>query len=168
MNKFTYAIIIASDKGYSGQRKDLCIDTIKEIMDDDFKLISNIILPDEQNLLTSEMIKLSDELCADLILTSGGTGFSKRDVTVEATYDVIQKETKGISDAIRMHSLKITKKAMLSRATSGIRNNTLIINLPGSPKAVAEILEYILDPIKHGLEVIRGDSIECASHKDDI
>lgn len=163
MSKFTYAIIVASDKGFSGERKDLCIDTIKEIMDNDFILVSDIILPDEQNLLSQEMIRLSDEINVELILTSGGTGFSKRDVTVEATTDVIYKETKGISEAMRIHSLGITKKAMLSRATSGIRNNTLIINLPGNPKAVSEILEYLKEPVKHGLEVLKGDSYECAT-----
>lgn len=163
MNKFKYAIIIASDKGFSGERQDLCIDAIKKIMDDDFFIASEIILPDEQNLLKKEMIRLSDEAKVDLVLTSGGTGFSKRDVTVEATFEVIEKETKGISEAMRIHSLSITKKAMLSRATSGIRGETLIINLPGSPKAVSEILEYIIEPVKHGLEVIKGDSTECAT-----
>ncbi len=162
MSKYTYSIIIASDKGYSGERADLCIDTIKGIMDSDFELVSNIILPDDEELLSKEMIKISDELKVDLILTSGGTGFSKRDVTVEATKGVIHRETPGISEAIRIHSLSITKKAMLSRATSGLRNSTLIINLPGSPKAVTESLEYIIDTIKHGLDVVKGDASECA------
>ncbi len=162
MSKFKYSIIIASDKGYSGERKDLCVEAIKKLMDSDFELISDIVLPDEQVLLEKEMIRLADELEVDLVLTSGGTGFSKRDVTVEATNNIIHRETRGISEAMRTYSLSITKKAMLSRATSGIRNNTLIINLPGSPKAVNEILEYIIDPVKHGLDVLKGDATECA------
>ncbi len=162
MNKYKYAIIVASDKGYSGERKDLCVSTIKNIVPDEFELISDAVLPDEQQMLSEEMVKLCDDVKVDLILTSGGTGFSKRDVTVEATNDVIQKETKGISEAMRIYSLQITKKAMLSRATSGIRNSTLIINLPGSPKAVSEILQYIIEPIQHGLDIIKGDATECA------
>ncbi len=164
MSKYTYAIIIASDKGYTGERKDQCIATIKECVDEDFTLISDIVLPDEQSQLSAEMVRLADELKVDLVLTSGGTGFSKRDVTVEATINVIDRETPGISEAMRIHSLSITKKAMLSRATSGFRGDTLIINLPGSPKACREILEYIIDPVKHGLDVIKGDSTECATN----
>ncbi len=160
--KYRYAIIIASDKCSRGERKDLCIDTIKNIMNDDYKLISSVIIADEQNLLEDEMIRLSDDKKVDLILTSGGTGFSKRDVTVEATENVIQRQTNGISEAMRIYSLGITKKAMLSRATSGIRNNTLIINLPGSPKAVAETLEYIIDTVNHGIDIIKGDSSDCS------
>lgn len=164
MSKYRYSIIIASDKAYEGQREDLCVDTIKNIMqkDKDFILESYIILPDEQDMLSKEMLRLSNDVCVELILTSGGTGFSKRDVTVEATNQVIDRETRGISEAMRMYSLSITKNAMLSRATSGIKNNTLIINLPGSPKAVKEILEYIKEPIKHGLDVLMGDASECA------
>ncbi len=163
MSKYSVAIVIASDKGYSLERKDLCVDTIKSILDDEFEIKSDIVLPDEREMLRDEMIRLCDDLKVDLVLTSGGTGFSKRDVTVEATYDVIERETKGISEAMRIYSLSITKKAMLSRATSGIRNSTLIINLPGSPKAVREILEYVVDPVKHGLDVIKGDVFECGS-----
>ncbi len=162
MSKYKYAIIIASDKGYSGERKDLCVDTIKGIVDSEFELVSHIILPDEKELLEKEMIRLVDDLKVDLVLTSGGTGFSKRDVTVEATNSVIEIETPGISEAMRIHSLSITKKAMLSRATSGIRKYSLIINLPGSPKAVTETLEYIIEPVKHGIDILKGDSSECA------
>ncbi len=162
MSKYKYAIIIASDKGFSGERQDLCVETIKGIVDEDFDLVSHIVLPDERDLISKEMIRLCDDLTVDLVLTSGGTGFSKRDVTVEATNDVIERETPGISEAMRIHSLSITKKAMLSRATSGIRKESLIINLPGSPKAVTETLEYILEPVKHGIDILKGDSSECA------
>ncbi len=162
MSKYKYAIIIASDKGFTGERKDLCVDTIKSIVDTKFELVNDIILPDEQEQLSKEMIRLCDDVKVDLVLTSGGTGFSKRDVTVEATTSVIERETPGISEAMRIHSLGITKKAMLSRATSGIRKNTLIVNLPGSPKAVSETLEYIIEPLKHGIDILKGDSTECA------
>ncbi len=162
MNKYRYGIIVASDKGYRGERKDLCIDTIKGIMNADFELVDAIVLPDERDMLANKMIEMADNMNVDLILTSGGTGFSKRDITVEATKDVIHKETPGISEAMRIYSLTITKKAMLSRAISGIRNDTLIINLPGSPKAVTETLEYIINPVQHGIDVIKGDNYECA------
>ncbi len=158
---YSYGIIIASDKGYSGERQDKCIDAIKEVVGSMLELKESIVLPDEEELLSNKMIEYSDDKSLNLILTSGGTGFSKRDVTVEATNKVIMKETPGISEAMRYHSLQITSKAMLSRATSGIRNNTLIINLPGSPKAVKEILEYILKPLIHGLEVLNSDVSEC-------
>lgn len=163
MNKYKYGILIASDKGYSGERKDLCVETIIDIMKEhtEYTLVSEVVLPDNETILSKELIRLSDEENVDLILTSGGTGFSKRDVTVEATKSVIQRETPGISEAMRMYSLGITKKAMLSRATSGIRKDTLIINLPGSPKAVKEILEYIIETIGHGLDVLKGDVNEC-------
>ncbi len=161
---YTCGIIIASDKGYSGERKDLCIDVIKEVISNKLIIKESIVLPDEENMLISKMEDFSDNKKLNLILTSGGTGFSKRDVTVEATNKVIEKETKGISEAMRIYSLQITKKAMLSRATSGIRKNSLIINLPGSPKAVKEILEYIIDPVIHGLEVMNGDVKECGSN----
>lgn len=163
MSNFKYAIVIASDKAYSGERDDLCVDTIKDIMinHNEFELVCSKVLPDELTLLSDELVRLSDNLDVDLILTSGGTGFSKRDVTVEATNNVIEIETPGISEAMRIYSLSITKKAMLSRATSGIRGNSLIVNLPGSPKAVREILEYIIDPLKHGVDVIRGSVSEC-------
>ncbi|MEL5897852.1 MogA/MoaB family molybdenum cofactor biosynthesis protein [Clostridium sporogenes] len=120
------------------------------------------VLPDEENKLYEEIKLMSDELKIDLILTTGGTGFSKRDVTPEATMKAIERLTPGISEAIRYYSLQITPRAMLSRATSGIRDETLIINLPGSPKAVKESLEYIIDSLHHGLEILQGKASECA------
>ncbi len=158
---YTYGIIIASDKAYTGERQDKCVETIKEVVGNILELRECTVLPDEEELLSNKMIEYCDNKSLNLILTSGGTGFSKRDVTVEATKKIIEKETPGISEAMRYHSLQITSKAMLSRATSGIRKNTLIINLPGSPKAVREILEYILNPVIHGLEVLNNDIREC-------
>jgi molybdenum cofactor synthesis domain-containing protein len=117
---------------------------------------------DEKILLEQEMINMCDNLNVNLLLTTGGTGFSKRDITPEATKAVIEREALGIVEAIRFYSLQITKRAMLSRATSGIRKNTLIINLPGSPKACKEALDFVLDDVKHGIEILLGKAKECA------
>ena len=108
------------------------------------------------------MRKIADEHHADLIITTGGTGFSKRDCTPEATMDITERAVPGIPEAIRAYSMQITKRAMLSRGTAGIRKETLIINLPGSPKAVRESLEYILPELKHGLEILAGETGNCA------
>lgn len=160
---FTLGIIIASDKGAKGERLDESGPLIKEMMEKyDYITKKYIVLPDEQSLLEKEMIYMCDHLNLDLILTSGGTGFSKRDITPEATLNVIERLTPGISEAIRSNSLQITPKAMLSRAVSGIRKNTLIINLPGSPKAVRESLDFILPSLSHGLEILKGTASECA------
>ena len=160
---FKYAIIIASDKGSTGQRIDGCIPVITATLpSEQYELVEGIILPDDQTTLANHMIRMTDELQVDLILTSGGTGFSVRDVTPEATKQVIHKEVPGFGEAMRAMSMAITSKAMLSRATAGIRNQTLIINLPGSPKAVKECLEFILQPLEHGLEIMIGSASECA------
>ncbi|WP_130806301.1 MogA/MoaB family molybdenum cofactor biosynthesis protein [Senegalia massiliensis] len=160
---FTVGIITSSDKGSKGEREDLSGKVIKEIVESKGYTVSKyIVLPDDEEELTSEMIKMSDDLKLDLILTTGGTGFSKSDVTPEATRNVVTKLTPGISEAIRYYSLSITKRAMLSRAISGIRNETLIVNLPGSPKAVRESLDYIIDALDHGLEILKNKTNECA------
>lgn len=167
---YTVGIITASDKGYLGEREDLSGAVIEAMVQEaGYKVVSKVILPDEQKLLEAEMRRLSDFICVNLILTTGGTGFSPRDITPEATLAVIERETPGISEAIRNHSMKITSKAMLSRARSGIRGKTLIVNLPGSPKAVMESLEYIIKPIFHGIQILVGDDSECGnqSHQGD-
>jgi molybdenum cofactor synthesis domain-containing protein len=120
------------------------------------------MVPDEENIIANEMINMADKEGIDLIFTTGGTGFSKRDVTPEATLRVIDKRTPGISEAIRLKSFSITDRAMLSRAEAGIRGETLIINLPGSPKAISETLEYILPSVVHGLDILKGTSTDCA------
>ena len=160
---FTVGIITSSDKGYRGEREDKSGQVIEEIVSQNgFKVIKKVVLPDEKDLLEKEMINMCDNLNVNLLLTTGGTGFSKRDITPEATKSVIEREALGIVEAIRFYSLQITKRAMLSRATSGIRQNTLIINLPGSPKACKEALDFVLDDVKHGIEVVLGEAIECA------
>lgn len=160
---FTVGIITSSDKGYRGEREDKSGAVIEEIVSQKgFKVIKKVILPDEKDLLEKEMINMADNLEVNLLLTTGGTGFFERDVTPEATKSVIEKEVPGIAEAIRFYSLQITKRAMLSRATSGIRKNTLIINLPGSPKACKEALDFVLDDVKHGLEILLGQAKDCA------
>ena len=160
---FTVGIITSSDKGYRGEREDKSGQVIEEIVSQNgFKVIKKVVLPDEKDLLEKEMINMCDNLNVNLLVTTGGTGFSKRDITPEATKSVIEREALGIVEAIRFYSLQITKRAMLSRATSGIRQNTLIINLPGSPKACKEALDFVLDDVKHGIEILLGEAKECA------
>lgn len=164
---FKVGIITASDKGSRGDREDLSGALIRDIMENrGYEVVSYSILPDEKDLLAKEMIRLSDEVKVDLVLTTGGTGFSMRDVTPEATVSVCDRMVPGISEAIRGLSLKITPRAMLSRAVSGIRKSTLIINLPGSPKAVKESLDFIIDSVHHGLEIMTGRDGECARSGD--
>lgn len=157
------AIITASDSGYRGEREDLSGPAIKEILErEGYEVISMDILPDDQVMLAGKLQEIADSEKAELILTTGGTGFSERDVTPEATEEVIERKVPGISEAIRAYSMTITKRAMLSRATAGIRGKTLIVNLPGSPKAVRESLEYIIDALAHGLEILSGEARDCA------
>ncbi|NLW39545.1 MAG: MogA/MoaB family molybdenum cofactor biosynthesis protein [Tissierellia bacterium] len=160
---FKVGIIIASDKGSVGEREDISGKIIKEIVESKgYKVGKSVILPDDEKFLLEEMIHMADELKLDLILTTGGTGFSKRDVTPEATIKACDRMANGIAEAIRYYSLSITPRAMLSRAVSGIRGETLIVNLPGSPKAVKESLEYIIDSLHHGLEILKGQTGDCA------
>ena len=120
------------------------------------------ILPDDREMLSKRMAEIADNGAAELIRTTGGTGFSPRDIMPEATEDIIDRRVPGIPEAMRAYSMKITKRAMLSRATAGIRKKTLIINLPGSPKAVKESLEYIIDALGHGIEIMTGEAGNCA------
>lgn len=160
---FQAAIITASDKGAQGQREDVSGQVIRDILETNgYSVVHQVILPDDRSLLADEMKKICDEGTADLILTTGGTGFSPRDWTPEATLDVIERQVPGIPEAMRFASLQITKRAMLSRAVAGIRKQTLIINLPGSPKAVRENLEYVITELEHGLQILRGEAGECA------
>lgn len=160
---YSVGIITSSDKGYSKEREDKSGPLIKEIVESQGFIVEKyIVLPDEKELLKKELIYMSDDLEVNIVFSTGGTGFSKRDITPEATKEVIDREAPGIAEAIRMYSLNITKKAMLSRGVSGIRKKTLIVNLPGSPKACKEILDYILEDLKHGLDILLGGISECA------
>ena len=156
-------ILTISDKGYRNERIDKTGPAIKESLDKNIYIAEYYkIIPDEMDLICEELIFMCDELKLDLVLTNGGTGFAKRDVTPEATLKVIQRQTPGIPEAMRQMSLSITPKAMLSRAAAGIRNSTLIINLPGSPKGAVENLSFILPALPHGIEILKGTGGECA------
>ncbi len=161
------AILTVSDKGFRGERIDTTSSAIKEVLDPAIYSIEEIrIVPDEIEDIKRELIRFCDELKVDLVLTNGGTGFSKRDVTPEATMAVVEKLVPGIPEAMRAKSLEITPHAMLSRAVAGIRKSTLIINLPGSPKGAVENLNVVLPALKHGIEILKGEASECA-RKDD-
>ena len=160
---FRVGVVTASDKGSQGLREDLSGAKIVDILEDyGYEVVRKAIVADELDTIYDELVYMSDELELDLILTTGGTGFSMRDVTPEATIKACDRMANGIAEAIRYFSLEITKRAMLSRAVAGIRNKTLIINLPGSPKAVEESLDFILDSVHHGLEILTGRDGECA------
>lgn len=157
------AVVTASDTGYAGQREDLSTPAAVELLEQAGYLITHrVILPDDRKALAGELKRLCDESWADLVVTTGGTGFSPRDCTPEATADVVDRPAPGIAEAMRYNSLQITPRAMLSRASAGIRKQTLIVNLPGSPKAVRECLGYILPSLGHGLEILKGMTGNCA------
>lgn len=155
------AIITSSDKGFSGEREDLSGAKVAEILNaNGYKIFEKIILPDEKKLLAEKMIEFTN-FGIGLIVTTGGTGFSVRDVTPEATIEISERLVPGIPEAMRNFSMQITKRAMLSRAAAGIRKRSLIVNLPGSVKAVDECLNFILPELKHGIEILRGDDSNC-------
>lgn len=162
-NKFTAGIITASDKGSRKEREDLSGPAIKELLTENgYVVVSMKVLPDDEELLYEEMVRLCDSEHVDVVFTTGGTGFSPRDNTPEATLRAATKNAPGIAEAIRAYSLSITPRAMLSRGVSVMRNQSLIINLPGSPGAVKECLSYILPSLGHGIEIMRGITGECA------
>lgn len=159
-----YAVIIASDSCFNGEREDKCAEVIEEIMKGvGGELVAREILPDDASALEKSFCQICDNNEADLILTSGGTGFAPRDVTPEATYRAAEKLVPGFAEAMRASSMEITPKAMLSRGTSVIRKKTLIVNLPGSPKAVKECLQVILPALPHGIEILKERTKECGS-----
>jgi molybdenum cofactor synthesis domain-containing protein len=156
------AILTSSDSGYAGEREDKSGPLIREILEKNgYEVVYEVLLPDERKLLAEEMAKIADHGIAELLVTTGGTGFSQRDCMPEATMDIAERMVPGIPEAIRAYSMTITPRAMLSRAAAGIRKSTLIINLPGSPKAVKESLEYILPSLEHGLEILTGQAKDC-------
>ncbi|MGI6012121.1 MAG: MogA/MoaB family molybdenum cofactor biosynthesis protein [Ruminococcus sp.] len=160
---YRVAIITSSDAGYRGEREDLSAPVIREIVEaNGYQVVSYIILPDEQDMLQAEMEKIADQDLADLIITTGGTGFSPRDCTPEATLAASERMVPGIPEAMRAYSLQFTKRSMLSRSAAGIRKKTLMVNLPGSPKAVRECLEYVITELDHGLGILRGMESNCA------
>lgn len=161
--KYRAAIIVSSDSGYRGEREDLSGPEIRRIAEEHgYEVVSTVILPDDREILSGEMKRIADENLAELILTTGGTGFSARDCMPEATLDVAERMVPGIPEAMRAYSMQFTKRAMLSRSTAGIRKGTLIVNLPGSPKAVRECLEYIISELGHGVDILTGEAVNCA------
>ncbi len=157
-------ILTCSDKGSRGERQDESGKIIREMVKKmDGEVFFYEVVPDDKEVISKKLKLMADRFKLDLILTTGGTGFSKRDVTPEATKSVIKKEVPGIPEIIRLKGFKNSPRAALSRAVAGIRGNTLIINLPGSPKGVRESLGAVLEVIPHGIEIIRGEAKECGS-----
>lgn len=157
------AILTISDKGHAGEREDCSGKEIETILlQKGYTITHYAILPDERVDIVNELQRLCDNHIADLILTTGGTGFSKRDQTPEATLEVVERLCPGIPEAMRAMSMEKTKRAMLTRSVAGLRGDSLIINLPGSPKAVRECLECIIDQVAHGLDILTGRAGECA------
>jgi len=162
-------ILTISDKGSKGEREDLSGKVIGEVVKEiNGEVKYYQIIPDEKNIIQEELTKAVDKLHLDLILTTGGTGLAKRDVTPDATLEVIEKEVPGISEIIRSESFKKTDRAILSRGVAGIRKESLIINLPGSPKGVRESLEIILEALPHGIEILKGQATECGRNDEEI
>jgi molybdenum cofactor synthesis domain-containing protein len=156
------AVITLSDRCSRGEREDLSGAVIKKrLWENGFKIAETLIIPDEKELLQQHLIRLSDQRQLDLILTTGGTGFAPRDVTPEATIEIASRIAPGIAEAMRVYSLKIMPQAMLSRAASVIRGKTLIINLPGSPKACNECLDCIMETLPHALDLLRNEVSDC-------
>ncbi len=160
---FRAYVLTASDAGSRGEREDLSGPAAEELLRAaGYEIAGYAMLPDERDQLAAKMREVADGDLADLLVTTGGTGFSPRDCTPEATADVTERAVPGIPEAMRLFSLQLTPRAMLSRAAAGIRKGTLIVNLPGSPKAVRECMEYILPALEHGLEILRGTASNCA------
>ena len=160
---FRSAVVTLSDKGAEGKREDKSGPLVAKLLAEAGYIVEEeLLLADEQALLEKELIRLADIEKVDLVITTGGTGFSVRDTTPEATLAVAHRNAPGIAEAIRAYSMQITPRAMLSRGASAIRGGTLIVNLPGSPKAVEESLVYILPQLEHGLQILQGSASECA------
>ena len=166
--KYTAAVITVSDKGYRRERRDTSGPMLCAMLKEQgYELIHTAIVPDDAEMIKAELIKCADTLGAALVLTTGGTGFSPRDITPEATLAVVERETRGIPELMRAESLKITPRGCLSRSAAGIRGGTLIVNLPGSEKAARENLTAVLPALSHGLEMLASSgSADCAEgHK---
>lgn len=161
--KVRIAIITSSDSGAAGERQDVSGPLIREIAEElGGTVVAYTLLPDEKQMLSKRMAEIADRGEADLILTTGGTGFSSRDCMPEATMEVSERMANGIPEAMRAYSMQFTGRAMLSRAAAGIRKETLIVNLPGSPKAIKETLEFIYPHLIHGVEILTGKARDCA------
>ena len=163
---YTAAVITVSDKGFRGERADASGPVLCELLiAHGFEVVHTVIIPDERADIERELIACADRGIS-LVLTTGGTGFSPRDITPEATLAVVERQTPGIPEAMRAESMRITPRGCLSRSMAGIRGRTLIINLPGSPKAAKENILAVIDPVQHGLEMLCGaGSADCAAQE---
>ena len=162
--EYRAAVITMSDKGSQGLREDTAGDAVVDILEQNGWAVEyRTMIPDDMEQIKAELVKCADDLRVTLVATTGGTGFSMRDVTPEATLAVVDREVRGIPEAMRAESMKIPPMGMLSRAAAGLRKQTLIINLPGSRKAASECLEAVIKPIKHGVEVLLGEAGDCAA-----
>ena len=161
---YTAAVITVSDKGYRGEREDTSgPNLVKLLTEKGFEVTYTSIIPDDREMIKAELVKCADQLGIALVLTTGGTGFSPRDITPEAAMEVIQRPTPGIPEAMRAESMRITPKGCLSRSVAGIRERSLIITLPGSKKASAENILAVIDPVAHGLDMLYSEgSADCA------
>ena len=161
---YNAAVITISDKGYIGQREDTSGPNLVRILTEKgFEVTYTAIIPDDREMIQAELLKCADELGIALVLTTGGTGFSPRDITPEAAMEVIERPTPGIPEAMRAESMRITPKGCLSRSVAGIRRRSLIITLPGSKKASAENILAVIDPVAHGLDMLYSEgSADCA------
>lgn len=156
-------VITVSDRCYKGEREDLAGPTVKKLLETNNYSVSEIIVvPDKEEPIKKTLTNAVQNNYA-LIITTGGTGFSKRDITPECTKEIIEREAPGISEYMRYKSAEITDRAILSRGVSGIKNNSLIINLPGSPKAAVENLSFVINSLEHGLRMLLSDSSDCAN-----
>lgn len=166
--KIRAGILTISDKGSRGEREDISGKVIRELLGRlDCQVAKYDIVPDEINIISRKLSDWADEGAIDVIVTTGGTGLSQRDVTPEATLAIVEKTVPGIGEAMRMRTLDKTPMAMLSRATAGVRSKCLIINLPGNPKAVRECFEVVLPAITHAIEIITGVVTEHVVKKED-
>jgi molybdopterin adenylyltransferase len=162
---YRVAILTVSDRSSRGERPDISGPTLAEIMrSHDWQVVRTAIVPDEQDVISQTIIDWCDDGSSDLILTTGGTGFSPRDVTPEATRTVIEREAPGLSEAMRREGARSTPHAMLSRGIAGIRNHCLVVNLPGSPKGASEDLNVIITVLAHAIQLIRDDPGSEAGH----
>ena len=159
---YTVGIITISDKGAAGRREDKSGQKIRQMLPkDEYEVVSYKIIQDERKQIADELVRLSDDMKCNLVLTTGGTGFSPRDITPEATMDVAQRNAPGIAEALRAYSMSLTPRAMLGRGVCVIRKNTLIVNLPGSVKAVSESMDFLMGNIEHGLDILLQYDSEC-------